>query len=425
MAPPRLHWGEATHVGRVRTDNEDASLSNEHVIAVADGMGGHRGGEVASRAALAALESNFRDHSRDGLTEAAHVANDIVFERSNDDPNLRGMGTTLVALAPVDEPDDEAAATGGLLLAWVHVGDSRIYRLHDGELEQLTEDHSLVEQWVREGSLSPEEAREHPQRNILTRALGIGAEVGIDSGTVIAYPGDRFLLCSDGLFNELDEPRIASVLRRLADAQDAADELVRLAVEHGGRDNVTVAVVDVTGDEDEPGRLASAAIAGGTVEGRAGDPPTSAQPAVAPPLSRHEAGKRRERPRLVTWRVVVFVVLFVLILVGGLATIGYQARHSYFVGFQGDSVVVFKGKPGGVLWFHPTVEERTGLTRADVPESERDRVNSGQEESSLGAAHDYVDFLRQHSPSSTTTTTTTTTTPAVVPTLPTIPPTTA
>ena len=151
------------------------------------------------------------------------------------------MGTTLVALAPVDDDD---------LVAWVHVGDSRIYLFRDGELEQLTEDHSLVEQWVREGTISPEEARSHPQRNILTRALGIGADVGIDAGTVIPYAGDRFVLCSDGLFNEVDEPRIESTLRRLADPQEASRELVRQAIDSGGRDNITVIVVDVVDDDD-------------------------------------------------------------------------------------------------------------------------------------------------------------------------------
>src|SRR5262245_23108621 len=148
----KLRWGATTDVGRVRSGNEDSSLATDHVFAVADGMGGHRSGAVASRVALESLEANFTDASSDALVAAARDANEAVFDRASDDPELRGMGTTLVALAPVDSDD---------LVAWVHDGDSRIYLFRDDELQQLTEDHSLVEQWVREGAISPEEARSH------------------------------------------------------------------------------------------------------------------------------------------------------------------------------------------------------------------------------------------------------------------------
>jgi protein phosphatase len=400
-----LRWGAATDVGRVRSGNEDASVANDHVFAVADGMGGHRGGEVASQLAVESLESSFVDASSDALVAAAREANDAVFERASDDPELRGMGTTLVAIAPVDNDD---------LVAWVHVGDSRIYLFRDGELDQLTEDHSLVEQWVREGAISPEEARSHPQRNILTRALGIGSDVGIDAGTVIPYTGDRFVLCSDGLFNEVDEPRIEATLRRLADPQEASQELVRQALENGGRDNITVIVVDVV--DDDAAMTAAGAVGIGTVEGHA-----EPQPPQDATLSRKElkAEKRRKpRPRRVTWRVVLFAVLLLAILAGGAAAIGYQARHTYYVGFHGDSVVIFKGKPGGVLWFDPTVDSDTGLTRAEVPASEIDRLTNGQEEGSLGDAQAYVQSIRDRLSMTTTTTTTTAPTTPTPPTAP-------
>jgi protein phosphatase len=399
-----LRWGLATDVGRVRSGNEDASLVNDKLFAVADGMGGHRGGAVASQVALDTLGDNFTEASPDALVAAANVANERVFEQSNDDPDLHGMGTTLVAIAPVEDDD---------LLAWIHVGDSRIYLYRDGELTQLTEDHSLVEQWVREGAISAEEARSHPQRNILTRALGISADVGIDQGTVIPYAGDRFVLCSDGLFNEVDEGRIAATLRRLADPQEAAHELVRLALDGGGRDNITVLLVDVV-DDDDSALTASAALATGTVEGHAEDKIADPEVEKKAPPSRETRKERRARkrqqpqPRRVTWRVVLFALLFLLILVAGAAAIGYQARHTYYVGFNGDSVVIFKGKPGGVLWFDPTVERDTGLTRAQVPASELDRLTRGQEESSLEAAESYVQTIRERiSPATTTTTTTT------------------
>jgi protein phosphatase len=390
----------------VRSGNEDASVANDHVFAVADGMGGHRGGEVASQLAVDSLESSFVDASSDALIAAAQEANDAVFERSNDDPELRGMGTTLVAIAPVDNDD---------LVAWVHVGDSRIYLFRDGELDQLTEDHSLVEQWVREGAISPEEARSHPQRNILTRALGIGSEVGIDTGTVIPYAGDRFVLCSDGLFNEVDEPRIEATLRRLADPQDASQELVRQALENGGRDNITVIVVDVV-DDNDAAMTAAGAVSAGTVEGHADKAP--AQDAKNARQQFKAEKRRRPRPRRVTWRVVLFALLFLAILAGGATAIGYQARHTYYVGFNDDSVVIFKGKPGGVLWFDPTVYRDTGLTRAEVPASEIDRLTSGQEEGSLADAEAYVQSIRDRLSTATTSTTTTTPTAPTPPTVP-------
>lgn len=451
----RLRWGAGTDVGRVRSKNEDSNLVNDRVMAVADGMGGHRGGAVASQVALETLNAGFTQPSSDALIAAAYRANDAVFERSNDDPDLRGMGTTLVAVAPItsgekddtddtdDRVDDAAPARDDSnanapdhdLIAWVHVGDSRIYLFRDGELQQLTEDHSLVEQWVREGTLSAEEARSHPQRNILTRALGIGSQVGIDAGTVIPYAGDRFVLCSDGLFNEVDEPRIESTLRRLDDPDDAAHELVRLAVENGGRDNVTVVIVDVV-DDDQAALSAATGIHSTTVEGHAETAGATAAAGAgagvageaAPPkpkrLTRKErrARKRsRPRPRRLTWRVVLFTLLFLAVLGAAVGVIGYQARHTYYVGFNGDSVVIFKGKPGGMLWFDPTVERDTGLTRAQVPASETDRLNRGQEEGSLASAETYVQSLRDRANPSTTTTSTTN--PLAPPTTPTVAPT--
>jgi protein phosphatase len=400
-----LRWGAATDVGRIRSSNEDAKLVKNELFAVADGMGGHRGGAVASQMALDSLEASFNEQSSDALVAAAYEANDAVFERSSDDPELRGMGTTLVALAPLEEDD---------LIAWVHVGDSRIYLFRDGELQQLTEDHSLVEQWVREGTISPEEARSHPQRNILTRALGISSDVGIDAGTVIPYTGDRFVLCSDGLFNEVDEPRIESTLRRLADPQDASQELVRQALEGGGRDNITVVVVDVV-DDDNAAMAASTALGSGTVEGHALEPAAEEQKPSRKELKQER--KRKPRPRRFTWRVVIFALLFLAILGGAAALIGYQARSTYYVGLRGDSVLIFKGKPGGVLWFKPTIERGTGLTLSQLPPSEVDRITSGQEENTLADAEAYVQSIRERTTTTTTSTTTTTTTTPTVPAL--------
>jgi PPM family protein phosphatase len=397
-----LRWGEATDVGRVRTNNEDAMYTSDRLFAVADGMGGHQGGEVASDVALRTLVESFVEPTTDGLIGAATEANDAIFERAAADPDLRGMGTTLVAIAPMEDSNS---------IAWINVGDSRLYLLRDGELTQISEDHSLVQEAVRSGELSPEEAQSHPQRNIVTRALGIDDEVDIDGDEVNAFAGDRYLLCSDGLTDYVDESRIASTLRRLADPTDAAHELVRLANEAGGRDNTTVVIVDVEGDDDQA--LAAAQdVDGGTAEGHALAASTSVR---APEAPAKEAPKAKPpKPRILTWRLVVFFVLFLLVIGGGAFAVGTYARNTYYVGFKGDSVLIFKGRPGGVLWFKPTVEQDTGLTRAQVPPKEIDRVTKGQEESSLQAARDYVDEALR--PTTTTTTTVTTTTATTTPT---------
>ena len=225
------------------------------------------------------LARSFDHHTVDGLVDAIEQANKAVYRAGADDPELTGMGTTVVALAVVGDEDGDQADE---LLAIANVGDSRGYRWSGGELDQLTTDHSLVADLVREGSLSPDEAAIHPQRNILTRVLGVYDDVPVDAFTVEPRHGDRYVLCSDGLFNEVPEPAIASVLRRLADPADAAEELVRQALEGGGRDNITVVVVDVVDDGGgpRPRRRRSASTAS-----RPGSPPCCPRPAARTPTS--------------------------------------------------------------------------------------------------------------------------------------------
>ena len=234
----QLRWGSATDVGRVRSNNQDSSLVALPLFAVADGMGGHAAGEVASRLALDTLRNSITDQSLESLVAGVKLANTRVFEMSHTDPSMRGMGTTLCAVALVTIDGHER-------LAVVNVGDSRVYVLQDGALIQVSEDHSLVESMVRQGTITPEQAKVHPQRNILTRALGIDGEVGVDSWEVAPFSGDRYLLCSDGLFNEVTDDRIAEVLTDNEDPQEAAEILVQMANEGGGRDNITVVIVDV------------------------------------------------------------------------------------------------------------------------------------------------------------------------------------
>mgnify|MGYP001449048663 FL=1 len=198
-----LRAGGATHVGMVRQNNQDSLLMapEAEVYGVADGMGGHQGGEVASAMAVELTRANVVARDLDALVAAAAVANRAIFERAGSQPELHGMGTTLVAVQLVDGPDGDE-------VGWINVGDSRVYLLRDDRLLQLSHDHSLVEDLVRDGQLTPDEAAVHPQRNIITRALGIDLDVNVDAGSVQPFTGDRFLVCSDGLFNEVSEDQI-------------------------------------------------------------------------------------------------------------------------------------------------------------------------------------------------------------------------
>ncbi len=428
-----LRAGSATDVGRVRNVNQDSKLISDRVFAVADGMGGHQGGEVASAMTVEILGSASIEPTVESLLAAAHTANRAVFDRASESADLRGMGTTLCAITlvePTDGGDDDE-------IGMVNVGDSRIYLYRDGELLQLTTDHSLVEDLKRDGQLSAEEAAVHPQRNILTRALGIDPDVVIDSRTVIPYTGDRYLICSDGLFNEVDEDQIADTLRQVAEPDAAAEQLVRMANDHGGRDNVTCVIVDVV-DDGGRSRAASEALAA-----EAGDDPTAVQASLetqpgptAPPAPtagvddplwdravRHDTEDHltgdlaRGRLKHITWRVVLFFFVILLIAAAAIGTVGYLNRHTYYVGYGKDGrVTIFKGTPSGDLWFKATVEQKTSITRDQVPAEYRDAVKAGKEQSSRGKAVDYVqaikariDKIQQETGSTTTSTTSTTT----------------
>jgi PPM family protein phosphatase len=234
-----LHHAGVTDTGNVRTSNQDQLLAEGDLVAVADGMGGHRGGEVASRLAVDALRARFaEDPTADGLVAAVEAANLAVFTEGQARPELQGMGTTIAAVALV--------ADGSL--AVVNVGDSRAYLLQDGqhgELRQLTADHSFVAELVRLGQISEDEARTHPRRNVLTQVLGVEPTIVPYVARTEPARGDRLLLCSDGLFNELDEPDIAAILGAVADPAEAAARLVEEAKRHGGADNITALVLDI------------------------------------------------------------------------------------------------------------------------------------------------------------------------------------
>ncbi|MFO7589658.1 MAG: Stp1/IreP family PP2C-type Ser/Thr phosphatase [Acidimicrobiia bacterium] len=236
----QIKVGGATDVGRVRDHNEDGYLVAEELglIAVADGMGGHRGGEVASTTALDALRIAFLAGA--AIEEAVLAANAAVHDQSVADPNLRGMGTTITAGALVD---------GSLVLG--HVGDSRAYLFRDGRLERVTTDHSLVEELIRAGELTVAEAERDPRRSMITRALGLDSEVEVDVEEIALADGDRVLLCSDGLTNMVHENELATRLAETDEPQKLARDLVDAANAAGGVDNITVVVIDVLSAEGD------------------------------------------------------------------------------------------------------------------------------------------------------------------------------
>ncbi|MGH9286541.1 MAG: Stp1/IreP family PP2C-type Ser/Thr phosphatase, partial [Acidimicrobiales bacterium] len=249
-----LRWGAVTDVGRRRTINQDRVLETGVVFAVADGVGGHNAGEVASLTAVEALRAAYtRSGGRADLIEAVREANRAVWARAGEVRELRGMGTTLTAIALVESSD-------GDLLEVANVGDSRAYLFRDGEITQITVDHSMVEELRRRGEITDDEAAVHPDRHVITRVLGMGPEVEPDLDQLVPYRGDRLVLCSDGLSNEVLDREIAAVLRRLADPREVARELVRTANARGGNDNISVVVIDVVDDDDRAG-VASAQMA--------------------------------------------------------------------------------------------------------------------------------------------------------------------
>jgi PPM family protein phosphatase len=320
----RIEVGSATDIGRVRERNEDSILVEPPLYVVADGMGGHRGGQVASQVALETLEE-LAAEGGGSLSDHVHRANRAVWDRSVEDERLSGMGTTLTA-AQVD----------GASALIAHVGDSRAYLLRDGELRQLTADHTLVARMVKSGEITEAEADVHPHKNVLTRALGTDEEVEVDEDTVALLDGDRLLLCSDGLTGMVTEDQIQAILENSDRPQQAADRLVKAANRAGGIDNISVVVLEAVGEGDE----------------------STAPPRrrVAPPSPRTV---RRWGLRAGLTLLVALVVLF---------GIRWWVDRQWYVGPADGSVAIYQGIPLTILGYdlgHP-VEVHDDLSANEV-----------------------------------------------------------
>jgi protein phosphatase len=437
-----LRWGSATHEGQLRSQNEDHAHAGEGLFVVADGMGGHLAGEVASEMAVVRLSERLPvagAHTLEDLVAAITEANVEIYQGSIDDPDQAGMGTTVTALAIVTDPHD------GEAFAVANVGDSRSYVFRHGRLRQLTIDHSFVQELVAEGAITRAESRTHPRRNIVTRALGIEPYVRVDSWTLPIIRGDRFVLCSDGLVDEIADEAISDVIQAHPDdPQAAAQALVDAANDAGGRDNITVVVVDVLEGDDPPDPTAEFDVVpvwnddpdttGETeiisdppdhdLDGDAatslydGDDVTPA-PGVAVPILDRETdddeaagGRRPKRRRLAGIARFVLALGVAAVLILGFAILAAWARSGYFVAFDdSDQVVIYQGRQDSVLWFDPT-SEAFGPFRDELDDDKIALVDERPSFESQASAERFVS--ERLTPTTTTPPTTTppTTTPA-------------
>jgi len=391
----KLKWGASTDVGMVRQQNEDSFLAEETLFVVADGMGGHNAGEVASALAVTTLKAGARlgiDTTED-FRELVQQANSAIYTASLDDSTQSGMGTTVTALSIVEGEEPR------VLVA--NVGDSRAYLWRSGALSRLSVDHSYVQELVNEGIITPEAARVHPRRNIVTRALGIDRSVNVDVFTHFVRTGDRIVLCSDGLVDEVADNEIARVLGQHTDPQETAEALVMVANTNGGRDNTTVIVVDVLDDVSEP-LVTSVPDNTAPMQSPSVD---ALDVANAGAVSVSGVGKKKSRIGMVLfWSALVAIIL------SGITIVGVYARSGYFIGFDEDSrVAVYRGRVGGVLWFSPTIDTQTTLSGADLPEDVLRDVALNRTFTSSTMASKYLALVRIAIIDATTTSTTSTT----------------
>lgn len=375
----QFRWGACSEIGLVRQVNEDSRLTEPPLFAVADGMGGHASGDVASAMAVEVLQSSLKQS--DSIADAVHNANKAIFQKAAKDPDLTGMGTTITAMWA----DVRSAQIA-------HVGDSRAYLLRDGQLSRLTTDHTVVNRLVQQGRILPEDADRHPQRSYLERALGVDPEVEVDVHVLDMAPGDRVLLCSDGLFGMIDDDLIQNVMVSEESPQRAAERLCEEAVHAGGNDNVTTVVVDFpdSGQSSSSGAGTTTSFAASTapprqrdtgpVAGTDGGVQTMSAPRPSPPgpsairssstSSPHRSGGGNH---LLIWIAVAIVAL------GAAAFLARMSiKGSWYVGVDGGRVAIFNGVPGSLAGIElGELKNRTDLESETLPELYQGRLEEG------------------------------------------------
>jgi serine/threonine protein phosphatase PrpC len=401
--------GVKTDVGRRREVNEDSFLVHEPLFVVADGMGGHVAGDIASSTAIDTIKEQSPSASAEDLNTLAGLvlrANSRILEKAQGDSTLRGMGTTCTLLLL-----DSSKAH------FAHVGDSRAYLLRGGTLTQITEDHTLVGRMVKEGRLSAEDAERHPQRSIVTRALGVDSEVEVDLMTVDVAEGDRILICSDGLSSMLDFESIAAILNEDPDPQAAAERLVDAANDAGGEDNITVVIVDIGSDGSRGTAAATESSRAATAESpgsMAGQPvaPSSSEMTYAGAVAAPPEPQRREEPPAApakdethdepparTWPRKLVVALVLVLLLGAAAFFGvqYLLGNSWYVGVNDDGfVTVYEGIPEEVAGLTLNDEiEVSDIHVDELPGFLGQNVTDGIKKDSLAEARSHIAILEE------------------------------
>jgi protein phosphatase len=383
-----IRYAVRSDKGLVRGNNEDSVYAGPRLIALADGMGGHAGGEVASRIVISAMEELDEDRQIEdlitALRQAVADANESLAESVSHEPKLDGMGTTLTAMR----------FSGGMI-GLVHVGDSRGYLLRDGELAQITHDDTYVQSLVDAGRLTAEEAMHHPRKSVILRALN-GTEVDPDVSIREAIVGDRYLLCSDGLTDVVRPETLREALSE-GDAQDCADRLVQLALRGGGPDNVTVVVADVVpiGEGDD------VPVAAGAVVDNEGGPVDDESPAAraagldAPPSAPMPVAKGRAERR---WKRVVVPLVIVVVLAAGALGTWLWTQTQYFVGRSSGYVAVFQGVNTAIGPVHfYSVVERSAVRVDDLTPAARTQVVDGITADSRSDADEIIARLQDAS----------------------------
>lgn len=384
-----LHYALRSDVGLLREGNEDSAYAGPRLLAIADGMGGHAAGEVASAVAISAIapldRQNLTDAEEmlDALAAAVASARDTLHDMSESDPAVEGMGTTLTALL-----------WAGATVAVCHIGDSRAYLLRDGDLYQITRDHTLIQSLVDEGRLSPAAAANHPQRSLIMRALQGSTEADPDLAMHEAILGDRYLLCSDGLTDVVGDEALYEVLSTVGEADEAVRHLIALAIRNGGPDNITCIVADVVESNSgpvQPSRdaiLAGAAAngdvesllraaTGGPVSQRGAGPATGVAGAS---LNGHRRAPAREQPgdgedpddqvdARRRWPLVTSIFVLLVLLVAGGLYVGYRATQSeYYVATNGNQVMIYRGINQKIAWINlSSVYQKTGIPASHLP----------------------------------------------------------
>jgi len=367
----RWRFAAATDTGVVRATNQDALHVDNQLAIIADGMGGHAAGEVASEMAVSLVKEDFaRSGAVEGLHEAIEKANLAIIKDASDNPERFGMGTTVIAVGITYDAEGVGSPT------LFNVGDSRAYQLRDGALRQLSEDHSVAEEWVRMGRLTPEEALTHPRRHQLTRALGVEEKLDIDVLSLNIHVGDRILLCSDGLTNELTNEEIGRIASSPNPLEDAVVELVDGAKRAGGNDNISVILLEF----DEVS-LASNPI-NKTVSST---PPPEAKVAQSPPTI--------IRRRQFSWRVYGGAGVFALLILGFVLIMHWYAYSTFYLANDNGVVGVYQGQPNGVLWFQPEKVLDTTYQVSQLRPADQQALNATIAEPTLNAALNYAAYL--------------------------------